>query len=252
MDKKLREIFCRSLERLEIPNNDLKRLQNQWDKFSVFLQELKDWNKRINLTSIDDDREIIIKHFVDSLTLLVLEEIRGLGKGSRVIDIGAGAGFPGIPLKIALPDIYIRLLESSKKRAGFLRSLVNRLSLSNVEVVCGRAEEHAREEGVRETFDVALSRAVGEMRVLVELSLPFLKRQGIFVAMKGPAFNKELNEAKDFIDVLGGKVDGEIVSIELIDSFGNALKRNLVRVKKIGVTPEKYPRRPGIPQRKRD
>jgi len=251
MDKNLREFFYRNLARLEISDNNLERLKNQWDRFSIFLQELRDWNKRINLTSIDNEKDIIIKHFIDSLTLLVLEEIRGLGKGSRVIDIGAGAGFPGIPLKIALPDIDISLLESSRKRVGFLRNLVNRLSLSNVEIVCGRAEEYGREEGVRETFDVVVSRAVGEMRVLGELSLPFLKRQGIFVAMKGPSYNKELNEAEEFIGVLGGKIDGEIISIELIDSSGEPLKRNLVKVRKIGLTPEKYPRQPGIPQKKR-
>ena len=218
----------------------------QLEQFQVYYQELVDWNRRINLTAITDYEEVQIKHFLDSLTVaLALKPPMG-GGDFRLMDVGTGAGIPGIPLKILLPDIRLVLLDATAKKAAFLHHVKDKLGLDNVEVVVGRAEEVAHEAEYREQFGLVLSRAVASLPTLVELTLPFCAIGGSFIAQKKGVIDLEVNQATRAISLLGGNLR-EVKKIDLAEFTD---ERWLVVVEKIGLTPEKYPRRPGMPAKR--
>jgi len=213
--------------------------------FQTYYEELIAWNERANLTAITDYQEVQIKHFLDSLScLLVLAELP-IWRWRR-LDIGAGAGFPGLPLKIARPQMELTLLEAKKKRVQFLQHLVEILGLPGVAIIRGRAEELGRQPGHREGYDLVLARAVATLPVLLEYALPLCRIGGIFLAQKGPDIKEELESAQVALRVLGGRLL-EARGLELPRSMG---RRNLLVVGKVARTPEKYPRRPGVPAKR--
>ena len=222
-----KETFISELKKLNITLTELQL--NQLEKYYDLLLE---WNKKINLTRITEPEEVVVKHFVDSLTLLKYCDIP---TGAKVIDVGTGAGFPGIPLKIVRPDIELTLLDSLNKRLNFLREVCDSLGLES-ELVHSRAEEGSRKAEYREKFDAAVSRAVARLNVLSEYCLPYVKVGGQFISMKGPELNEELNEAKSAINTLGGKIE-KVSEFKLEDSG-----RTIVTIKKEKPTPKAYPR----------
>ena len=199
-----------------------------------------DWNEKINLTAITDDFEFVVKHFVDSLTINKYIE-----KDKTIIDIGTGAGFPGIPLKILNKDNKVVLFDSLNKRLKVLEDIIEKIKLTNVETLHGRAEETFKNKQYREKYDIAVSRAVAGLNVLVELMLPAIKVGGICICMKGNNADAEIEEAKKAVKELGGK----ILKVEKIVLPELNLERNIVVIKKIKLTPKQYPRKPGTPQK---
>lgn len=205
------------------------------ERFKIYMELVIEWNEKINLTAITDREEFIIKHFYDSITLLTCVDIH---RGAKIIDIGTGAGFPGIPLKIVRPDIQLTLLDSLNKRIIFLRDTVMpNLDLS-AEAVHGRAEDFSKNAKYREKYDFAVSRAVANLSALSEYCLPFVKKGGKFISMKGPDIQTELSSAKNAIEILGGEVE-KIKNLTLPDKSG----RSIVIISKNKNTPDKYPRR---------
>ena len=216
-------------------------------QFELYYQELIEWNKKINLTAITDYFSVQVKHFLDSLTIaLALSEEEVERPDFNIIDIGTGAGFPGVPLKILFSQPRLVLIEPTTKKTAFLHHIIRRLELENVEVLDSRAEEAAHLPLYREQFALVLSRAVALLPTLVELTLPFCQIGGRFIAQKKGEINQEINGAKEAIAALGGKLD-HIKKIEL-DEFNE--ERYLVIIGKIYPTPSKYPRRPGLPKRR--
>ena len=202
------------------------------EKFAEFSALLKEFNKKYNLTAITDEKEIYYKHFLDSAA-----GERWIKQGVRVTEIGSGAGFPSVPLKILRDDLSFTLIESTGKKCDFLRVVKERLSLTGVEIVNGRAEEIARREEYREKADVCLARAVARLNTLAEYCLPFVKKGGIFLSYKGEAA-EEVAEAKRAVSLLGGG-NVESYGYELPEGYGT---RTLVRIEKIRNTPAAYPR----------
>lgn len=203
------------------------------ERFYTYYTMLIDYNTKMNLTAITEENEVIVKHFCDSLCLLSKCEVK---QGANIIDVGTGAGFPGIPLLIARPDIKLTLLDGLNKRLVFLSDVLERLGLS-AEIVHSRAEEGANDKKYREKFDIATSRAVARFNVLCEYCLPYVKKGGVFVAMKGPAAGEEIDEAKNALKTLGGTVS-EVQEYSLSDESN----RTLISIAKISPTPAKYPR----------
>jgi 16S rRNA (guanine527-N7)-methyltransferase len=219
----------------------------QIKQFELYYQELIEWNRKFNLTAITDYSEVQVKHFLDSLTItLALPEEEVERPDFNIIDIGTGAGFPGLPLKILFPQPRLVLIEPTAKKTAFLHHIIHRLELANVEVLNNRAEELAHWPSHREHFALAVSRAVAALPTLVELTLPFCQIGGRFVAQKKGEIDQEINEAKKAIATMGGKLN-QIKKIES-DEFDD--ERYLVIIDKIYPTPGKYPRRPGIPRRR--
>ena len=218
----------------------------QVNRFEVYYRELVDWNERMNLTSVTDYDEVQVKHFLDSLSLTACIKSADNRKELNVIDIGAGAGLPGIPLKIALPDIRLVLLEATSKKTEFLQHIVAELGLDNVRVVNGRAEVIAHDVQYREKFDLALSRAVATLPALVELALPFCTPGGRFIAQKKGDIKSELKRAGKAIATLGGRLQ-EVKPVELLAPDD---RRCLVIIDKISPSPIAYPRRPGVPTKR--
>jgi 16S rRNA (guanine527-N7)-methyltransferase len=214
----------------------------QLEQFESYYRELLDWNSRVNLTAITGYEEVQLKHFLDSLTI-ILAWPPEIDAGLRVIDVGTGAGLPGIPLKIVFPAIELVLLEATAKKANFLSHIIQRLGLAGVEVVVGRAEDVTHQPQYRESFDLALSRAVAPLPVLVELSLPFCTVGGSFIAQKKGTIDEEISRAGRAIELLGGNLRG--VKKVALSSLPN--ERQLVVIDKLSPTPAKYPRRPGLP-----
>ncbi|MGC7847838.1 16S rRNA (guanine(527)-N(7))-methyltransferase RsmG [Desulforudis sp. 1088] len=200
-------------------------------------------NREFNLTSITEETESAVKHFLDSLSLLLFARPE---PGARVIDVGTGAGFPGVALKIAVPSIVLTLLDSSRKKVAFLEEALAVLELDQAAAVWGRAEELGRQPRHRERYDWVLARGVAEVRVLAEYCLPFAAVGGCFVAYKGPGVKAELAGAQRVLDVLGGSVEAVH---ELSLPFGGGA-RSLAVIRKIKATPERFPRRPGMPEKR--
>jgi 16S rRNA (guanine527-N7)-methyltransferase len=235
---KFKEYLGKGLAYLEIPNTE-KNSEQLWEYMHFLIEE----NQKYNLTAIEDPREIIIKHFLDSLALL--KEERFL-PGERVIDIGTGAGFPGLVLKLYQPEIQLVLVDSLSKRIGFLDELITRFELKDVQTIHGRAEDLGSDQNYRGSFNWVLSRAVAPVNILSEYTLPFAQTGGITVFYKGPDYLKELEEGKRAIHLLGG----EIQKIKRINLPEMVEERYLLFIKKIGNTPAKYPRRAGIPKKR--
>jgi 16S rRNA (guanine527-N7)-methyltransferase len=226
----------------------LRLTDNQLAAFQRYYEELVAWNQKFNLTAITEFEQVQIRHFVDSLSCLLAGEARqALNQPrARVIDVGAGAGFPGVPLKMVCPGVRLTLLEATGKKVDFLEHLVERLGLQAVTAIKARAEELAHEPEHREGYDLALARAVAELPVVVEYTLPFCKVGGFVVAQKGEAGAAEAWSAQRVINLLGGELR-RVVPVELP---GLPEDRSLVVVEKVGPTPIKYPRRPGIPSKR--
>jgi len=219
----------------------------QLKQFDLYYQELVEWNKKINLTAITDYPSVQVKHFLDSLTITLALSDEEVEKANfNIIDIGTGAGFPGVPLKILLPQPRMLLIEPTAKKTAFLHHIIHKLELENIEVLNNRAEEAAHLLLYREQFAVVLSRAVAVLPILVELTLPFCQIGGRFVAQKKGEIDQEINRAEKAIAAMGGKLH-QIKKIELSE-FNEA--RYLVIIDKIYPTPSKYPRRPGLPKRR--
>ena len=191
----------------------------------------------MNLTAITEEKDVILKHFIDSISIN-----KYLQGKNRIMDIGTGAGFPGIPLKILNQEKEFILVDSLNKRIQFLEEVKKELVLNNLELIHSRVEDLAKNSNYRESADVAVSRAVANLRVLVEYMLPFVKKEGIVICMKGPNIEEEIEEAKNAIEILGGKIEN-IDNIQLPEN----LERNIVIIKKVKDTPSKYPRKAGTP-----
>lgn len=225
-----RELFLNGLKKLNIEITGI-----QTEQFEKYSDLLKEWNEKINLTAITDDDGISIKHFLDCILLLKYIDIT---ENASVADIGTGAGFPGLPVKIMRSDVSLCLVDSLNKRINFLNEVKTQLGLDDVQCIHSRAEELARKREYREKFDFVLSRAVANMTVLCEYCLPFLRIGGTFVALKSSEIKEETDEALSMIGNLGGKVK-EIISAPLPESD---ITRSLVVIEKVRETPKSFPR----------
>ena len=208
----------------------------QIDSFIRYKDLLKEWNQKINLTAITDDEEIVKKHFLDSVSILQSGVIK---EGMTLIDVGTGAGFPGIPLKIVMPSLKIVLLDSLNKRVNYLNDIINKLELKDIETVHARAEELSRKKEHRERYDFAVARAVANLNMLSEYCMPYVKPGGYFISMKGPSVVDEIEKARNAIGTLGGKIE-KIIDINIPT---DNMEHKLVIVKKEKPTGEKYPRK---------
>ncbi len=214
--------------------NNIAVTADQCSAFEKYAELLIEWNKKMNLTAITEKNDIAIKHFIDSISLLKYAEIKN---GSSVIDIGTGAGFPGIPLKIMRPDIKLTLLDSLNKRLIFLDEACRQLN-TEAELIHARAEEYGRMTGYRDSFDYAVSRAVANLPSLCEYCMPFVRKGGYFISMKGPDGEDELRSSENAIKLLGGKAE-YIRQLTLPDEQS----RTIIAILKISATPPSYPRR---------
>ena len=217
--------------------------EKQLDQFLVYYHMLIEKNKVMNLTAITDFEEVLQKHFLDSLSVIKAYEFKGK---ESVIDIGTGAGFPGIPLKIAFSETKILLLDSLNKRLVFLNEVIERLGLENIKTIHGRAEDLGRDKKYREEFNLCLSRAVANLSTLSELCLPFVKKGGYFISYKSGQVDEEVQDAKRAIQLLGGKN----TRLEKFDLPNSDIHRCFVVISKAISTPDNFPRKPGIPAKK--
>ena len=213
---------------------DLQINDIQIEQFYNYMNLLLEWNQKINLTAITDENDIILKHFIDSITIN-----KYLSDYKNIVDVGTGAGFPGIPLNIINNKLEYTLVDSLNKRISFLNDVINNLELNNITAVHSRVEDFAKNN--RECFDIATSRAVASLNVLVEYLLPLIKVNGICICMKGPNIQEEIDNAKNAIELLGGKIE----TVEEITLPDSDITRNIVIIKKIKETPKKYPRKAG-------
>lgn len=232
-------------ELMKTASNDvgLEFTELQYEQFIKYMRLLQEWNEKINLTAITEDEEVIKKHFIDCIKAFKSEPIR---KAKTIIDVGTGAGFPGLPIAIMNPNVKVTLLDSLNKRINFLNLVVKELDLKNVTTIHSRAEDGARKTELREKFDVATSRAVANMAVLSEFCMPYVKKGGYFVALKGPAIDEELENGRNAIKILGGELK-EIIEISIEETD---LKHNIVEIKKINMCPKAYPRKAGTVNKK--
>ncbi|WP_216831630.1 16S rRNA (guanine(527)-N(7))-methyltransferase RsmG [Alkalihalobacterium elongatum] len=215
----------------------------QLEQFNKYYHTLVEWNEKMNLTAITEENEVYLKHFFDSISAAFYYDFSN--EPYKIIDVGAGAGFPSIPLKICFPHLHVSIVDSLNKRIGFLNHLAETLNLDNVSFFHDRAELFGKNKDHREKYDVVMARAVARMPVLTELCLPLVKVNGTFIAMKGAGANDELQEGKKAISLLGGKlVKDERFVLPIEES-----ERHIIIVDKIKTTPNKYPRKPGTPNK---
>ncbi len=213
------------------------------DKLIKYLEMLLDANKEINLTSITDPEEAIYKHFLDSLSVIPCLDIQN---NIRIIDVGTGAGFPGIPVKIILDDNRITLIDSTNKKVNFLNSVVDQLQITNIDCIHARAEELARNHDHREQYDLVLSRALAPLNLLLELCIPFAKVGGLFIAYKSKEVHKEIEKSEKALKLLGGRIK----DLKKVDVTGIEGERYLVIIEKTQKNLSAYPRKPGMPQKR--
>lgn len=212
------------------------------ESFKTYREILVDWNQKMNLTGIEDEKEVYIKHFLDSLSAVKNGYIKD---GMSIIDVGTGAGFPGMPLRICLENLKVTLLDSLNKRINFLEEVSNNIGVDDIEFIHGRAEDFAKNDEYREQYDIATARAVAGLPVLMEFCVPFVKVGGYFICLKGPNANLELEESKAAMEVLGV----EFIEKINVDLPHSDLNHNILVFKKIKNTPEKYPRKAGKPSK---
>lgn len=214
--------------------------EGQRQQFIDFYEYLVEKNKVMNLTGITEFQEVLVKHFLDSLACVKAVDMQ---KVKRVMDVGTGAGFPGVPLKIAFPHLDACLLDSLKKRVNFLEETFDLLKLTDITAIHGRAEEYAKNKAYRESFDLCVSRAVSNLATLSEYCLPYVKTGGSFISYKSGTVQEEVDQAEKAVKILGGKIR-DVVYFQLPDS---EIQRSLVVIEKIKATPGKYPRKAGTP-----
>lgn len=213
------------------------------EKLYVYLQLLNEWNNRMDLTAVNDDEETLDKHFIDSLTVIKTNLIRG---NTRMIDVGTGAGFPGMVLAMACPDLQVTLMDSQQKRLTFLEAVGKTTDTGNIILVHARAEDGAREKGMREQFDIAAARALAPMNVLCEYLLPYVAVGGYALCWKGPALRTEMESGRRAAHLLGGKVEMPVSC----SVFGRDWEHMIMPVRKVQNTPVQFPRKAGIPKSK--
>lgn len=223
-------------------NSGFSLTNEQLEQFLQYYALLKEWNQKMNLTAIEEPVEVAYKHFVDSALLCrVIPQLAG----RSLIDIGTGAGFPGVPLKIMEPSLQLTLFDSLNKRITFLKEVCQQLQLSDVQTIHGRAEDFAQKIDYREQYDLASARAVARLPVLVEICLPFVKVGGYFIALKGPELEQEIAESSRALQLLGGKIK-DVQKLTLLDG---KYSRSIAVILKTAPTPKKYPRKAGTPQK---
>lgn len=228
-------VLTKKVKELSIVLND-KQIQ----QFEQYYNILVEWNKLMNLTAITEYEEVVEKHFLDSLTIVNAINVE---KIETLIDVGTGAGFPGIPLKIAFPHLKVTLLDSLNKRIKFLNEVIDLLELDDIKAIHGRAEDYAKQAEYREQYDICVSRAVANLATLSEYCLPYVKVDGLFVPYKSGEIDEELKSSEKAVSILGGKVE-EVVKFQLP---GTDIGRSFVKIHKIKETKKKYPRKAGMP-----
>lgn len=228
----------------DLNNLDIRLSDKQTEQFMKYYELLVEWNTFMNLTAITEFDDVLKKHFIDSLSLVKAYDKIKTSEVS-VIDIGTGAGFPGLPLKITFPQIKLTLLDSLQKRINFLNTVTEQLGLKDVEFIHGRAEDFAKPELKREKYDLCVSRAVANLSTLSELCLPYVKVGGCFISYKSEKITEEAAAAERAIEILGGKIEGQV---EMLLPNSN-IYRNLFVIKKVKAAPKKYPRKAGTPSK---
>lgn len=231
----MNNVLTEKVKELSIVLND-KQIQ----QFEQYYNILVEWNKVMNLTAITEYEEVVEKHFLDSLTIVNAIHVK---KIETLTDVGTGAGFPGIPLKIAFPHLKVTLLDSLNKRIKFLNEVINLLELNDIKAIHGRAEDYAKQAEYREQYDICVSRAVANLATLSEYCLPYVKVDGLFVPYKSGEIDEELKSSEKAVSILGGKVE-EVVKFQLP---GTDIGRSFVKIHKIKETKKKYPRKAGMP-----
>ena len=229
------KIFDEKLKELRIELNE--NMKNQFDRYYELLVE---WNKVMNLTGITEYEEVNEKHFIDSLSIVKVIDIN---KIDNIIDIGTGAGFPGIPLKIAFPHLKVTLLDSLNKRIKFLNAVIDELNLNHIETIHGRAEDYAKKTEYRENYDLCVSRAVANLSTLSEYCVPYVKVGGLFISYKSGDIDEEIVKSKPAIKILGAEIEN-VIKFKLP---GTDIHRSRVKIKKVSTTKKKYPRKAGLP-----
>lgn len=228
------------MERLQSKAEQLgiRLSEQQLEQFQCYYERLIEKNKVMNLTAITEYDEVVDKHFVDSILLGSVKELSGK---KRVIDVGTGAGFPGIPLKIVYPELEITLLDSLNKRVKFLNEVIEELGLTGIQAVHSRAEDLAQDAAHRQQYDICVSRAVANLATLSEYCIPFVKQGGYFISYKSTQIEEELKQAKKAVQVLGGTLE----QVETVQIPGTTIERQFVMIRKTGTTPKKFPRKAG-------
>lgn len=221
----------------ECEKNNIQISNEEIEKLYIYMKEILEWNEKVNVTAIKDEKEFIVKHFIDSLTIE-----KYIANGEKVLDIGTGAGFPGIPIKITKNKSHVDLVDSVNKKLNVIRDIIPKIKVEDIECIHTRAEDLAKNVKYRESYDVVTSRAVANLTTLVEYMLPFAKVGGKIICMKGPNVEEELTESKKAISILGGKIE-QIENINIDSDY----ERNIIMIKKEKPTPKQYPRGQGKP-----